>query len=484
MDWEGLQQFFVMHGENQDRREGRPGRGMFGTGKSAAFGVGETLRVRTVRAGRRSQVVLGRTDIEAMRSGDPVPVKTIEREVTTDEPNGTEVIVEGIRLRRLDQAKVIRYVEQHLARWQDRGAQVFVNNRPCEVAEPEVNWERLFRPDASLAAVVGNVELRVRVARAPLDEDSRGIAVFSNGNWHENTLAGAEGKDCAQYVFGEIDVPALESDQSLPRAFDMSRSMRLNPENRIVRALYAFIGPCIEEVRKELARAERERRESEEAKKLARQADEIADLLNQDFREFQRQVAAARGRPSVAPGLSGVKAGLAEDDLMTNGQLFPAAEVSTEGGPGADGDSGGSGGSPRMLEPLLERRPADGERRGDPAAPRSRRGTGGGFRVRFDAVGRSEKRAVYVAAERTIVVNLDHPQIAAAKGAGTVEQTPFRRLALEVALTEYAVALAQLLAGSDELVEPSEALYHVRDSIDRLSRKAATLFREGAFPPV
>ena len=80
------------------------------------------------------------------------------------------------------------------------------------------------------------------------------------------------------------------------------------------------------------------------------------------------------------------------------------------------------------------------------------------------------------------MVNLDHRQIAAAKGAGTVEQTPFRRLALEVALTEYAVALAQLLAGSDELVEPSEALFHVRDTIDRLSRKAAALFQDGALP--
>src|SRR6058998_12 len=35
MDWEGLKNFFVMHGENIDRKEGRAGRGRFGTGKSA-----------------------------------------------------------------------------------------------------------------------------------------------------------------------------------------------------------------------------------------------------------------------------------------------------------------------------------------------------------------------------------------------------------------------------------------------------------------
>src|SRR6266705_2449812 len=49
MDWDGLQNFFVMHGENVDRKGGRPGRGRFGTGKSAGFGIGDGLRGTTVR---------------------------------------------------------------------------------------------------------------------------------------------------------------------------------------------------------------------------------------------------------------------------------------------------------------------------------------------------------------------------------------------------------------------------------------------------
>ncbi len=476
MDWQGLQQFFVMHGENQDRRQGRPGRGMFGTGKSAAFGIADSLRVRTVNGGRRSEVLLHRRNVETMVSGDRVQVETVEQEVQTDQPNGTEVFVEDIRLRRLDLAKVVRYVERHLARWRDRGARVFVNNRLCTVAEPEVNWERCFRPTTALAAAIDDVELRVRVARAPLDEESRGVAVYSSGNWHENTLAGADAKECAQYIFGDIDVPRLESDLSLPPAFDMSRSMRLNPENRIVRSLYAFLGPCIEEVRRELVRVERERRETEEAKKLARQADEIAELLNEDFREFRRQVAAARGRPFAAPGADAAASDTPDAELLGPGQSTPGTEVA--GALAAEGDGVGSGGPRRSLEPVLERQSA-GDARGNPAEPRPRQGTGG-FGVRFDNVGQSERRAKYVEGERTIVVNLDHPQIAAAQGAGTVEQSSFRRLALEVALTEYAVALAQLLASSEELVEPSEALFHVRETIDRLSRKAAAVFREDA----
>ena len=38
-----LHRYFQMHGENLDRKQGRPGRGFFGTGKSAAFGIASEL---------------------------------------------------------------------------------------------------------------------------------------------------------------------------------------------------------------------------------------------------------------------------------------------------------------------------------------------------------------------------------------------------------------------------------------------------------
>jgi len=56
MDWEGLQNFFVMHGENIDRKQGTGGRGRFGTGKSAALGIADLMRITTVKNQKRSQV--------------------------------------------------------------------------------------------------------------------------------------------------------------------------------------------------------------------------------------------------------------------------------------------------------------------------------------------------------------------------------------------------------------------------------------------
>src|SRR5262245_57573752 len=60
-----LEHYFQMHGENLDRKQGRPGRGYFGTGKSAAFGIADQLTITTVRNGLRSKVRLTKKDIEA-----------------------------------------------------------------------------------------------------------------------------------------------------------------------------------------------------------------------------------------------------------------------------------------------------------------------------------------------------------------------------------------------------------------------------------
>jgi len=259
MDWAGLQNFFVMHGENIDRKEGRPGRGRFGTGKSAVFGIASMLRITTVRNKKRSTVELSRGDIEKMTSEDPIPVRKIEKEVATNQPNGTIVEIEGVHLRSLDQAGIIHYIERHLARW-PKNATVFVNNHECEFQEPPVKEEKGFSAAGPEKNVLGDVELVIKVSKAPLEQELRGISIFSNGVWHETTLAGSENKEMAQYIFGEIEVPKLDEDKSPIAPFDVSRSMRLNPENQIVRALYAFIGQKVEEVRRALAEEDKKRK--------------------------------------------------------------------------------------------------------------------------------------------------------------------------------------------------------------------------------
>jgi len=478
MDWEALRNFFIMHGENQDRREGRPGRGRFGTGKSAAFGIADTLRVTTIRNKKRSIVELKRKSIESMTAEDPIPVAVVERDAPTSQLNGTLVQIEGVHLRSLDQAGIIRYIERHLAHW-SKNVTVFVNNHECEVSEPPISRTLSFKPTPELARQLGDVDLVVKVAKAPLDEDLRGVSIFSNGVWYETTLAGLEGREMSQYIFGEFEVPALDEYSGPIAPFDMSRSMQLNPHNPVVLAIYTFLGQSIEQVRRELAEADKQRRADEDAKRLQNEADAIAQIINEDFRDFRQKLARVRARASGTTDNieTDVLHATLEGSLLFKGGTELGNRISDEGAPGATGGKGGRGGEPRDLFPVLERA-EEGSETGRPVEHEEsqQRTTRGGFQVKFDNLGEAEFRGKYVRDERTIYINLDHPQIAAARGNVATSDPSFMRLAYEVAFAEYAIALSSELASSDEYLEPSDAIIDIREAINRLAVRGAHLY--------
>jgi hypothetical protein len=128
--------------------------------------------------------------------------------------------------------------------------------------------------------------------------------------------------------------------------------------------------------------------------------------------------------------------------------------------------------------PLLDPKP-DGERIGAAtggagAAKRSR----GGFSVEFEHLGESDYRAKYVPEHRAIYVNLDHAQVAAALAEREPSDPVFRRLAYEVALTEYALALARELDARRWFSDTGDALFEIRDTIDRVAKLAAALYAD------
>jgi len=480
MAWEGLANFFVMHGENIDRKEGKGGRGRFGTGKSAAFGIAGTLRITTVSNGKRSVVELRRADLDAASDGDPVPVRPIERETVVDQPDGTVVNIEDVHLRALDQAGVVKYIERHLARW-PKGATVIVNNHECEYLEPAVErTETIDAPD-ELKGILGSAQLILKISKTPLDEDLRGISILSNGVWHETTLAGSTGREMAEFIFGEIDVPLLDEDESMPPAFDASRSMKLNPDNPLVQAVYAFIGPPIEAVRKKLVEANREFKASEDAKRLQEEASKIESIINKDFDAFRQKLQKVRAA-TVGAGFDvseeeSDRGGSGTDDFLFGGEE-PANVTSETGEVGTtqDGDGSKGDGQPRRLNPIVEP-DGEGATRGHREAkgadkPRRR----GGFSIEFDNLGTESARAEYVSEKRTIYVNLEHPQIEAAKRNRGIEDPVFKRLAYEVAFSEYAVALAVELENRGEYIDPSDPIVDIRETLNRVARQAAELY--------
>lgn len=479
MDAAGVNNFFTMHGQNLDRLAGKAGRGMFGTGKSAAFGIADKLTLRTIRNGVRNTVTLSRNDIEREgRKGNvaTIPVTTVEHDVKTSEANGTTILVQDIGVR-IDVPSVIAFLQRHLAHAR-KDAEIIVNGHPIEYEEPSYRDVYAFTPSGELVQKLGNVTLTVKVATAPLDEAHRGVDITSQGVWFETTLGSVTGQPMSQYLFGELDVPKLiEETQGPCPAFNMTRDMSLNMENDLVQAIHAFIGAHLDEIRRRLVDEDKKRRASEEARKLQAQADSIAQLLNSDFNEYsgklQRIRAAVSGTTRDAGPDTQLKPG---GDIFTSmiGGDDPVEVQSEEGAIGGEGQQKGHGGNSEREQAPMVAPSENGDPLGKTAkAKPSERASRGGFQVKYDYLGADQYRAVYDRDTRTIWINLDFPQISEAKSREGTESPDFRRLSNEIAITEYAIAISQELVRVSEYNDPTDYIFEIRQTINRINRRAA-----------
>jgi hypothetical protein len=130
-------------------------------------------------------------------------------------------------------------------------------------------------------------------------------------------------------------------------------------------------------------------------------------------------------------------------------------------------------GRPREHDPF-------GEGRGDSVAPpeeRPRRRRAGGFSIEWDNAGPDAPRSNYIESELIILINLDHPEIAAAYSAGDTSPL-FRMLVFEAAAQEYSYATAYQQLDDDPSMDGSDALQYVRQTIDLLTREVAEVISD------
>lgn len=169
--------------------------------------------------------------------------------------------------------------------------------------------------------------------------------------------------------------------------------------------------------------------------------------------------------------------GMSEEAGLIPGAQEPAEIISPIGYPGSEGGSRTGGKETRTLKPQLSPAPPEAVKRGQPAGGKDGRGMArGGFHVEFKPMGTDEGRALYVSDERTIYINIDHPQLVAAKGADSIEAPVFQRLSYEIAFSEYAIALAHELNQNDEFIDTSDPIVSIRETINRIARKSADLY--------
>ena len=471
-----LQRYFQMHGENLDRKQGRPGRGYFGTGKSAAFGLANSLTITTIRDQRLSKVRLTRKDILARPDGDEIPVQVLEQEAKMPSPNGTLVEIEDVFIKHIDIGSVIRHIERHIAHWPD--AAVIVNNHECEFMEPDINREiRIATKGTEYERLLGDTTLVIKVGKSPLEDELRGIAILSSGVWYETTLAGCERKPFAEYLFGAFDVPTLGTNQSAVPAFDMSRSMKLNPRNEVVAEILRMVGVNLEAIRKELEKQDRERRQTEEQRRLQQQASKIAQLINDHFKEWSAKLKKTMAKAGTGKDLlSSKEKTVAEESATIFGDELPGIILGAERGDVPQPGPPGPGPAPFIPKVKLDDDSQERVAKKETGAPKN--SSVGGFNVAFEKLGVNEKRAKYDRDTRTIFINLEHPRIAveakSVSGQAPVDDPNFLRMAYEIAFTEYAIVLGQELSNINYYLDPQDALVDIRQNLDELSKAFAS----------
>lgn len=480
MSSKDLAHFFRMHGENLERLAGRTGRGKFGTGKSAAFGIANVLRVDTVCNGKQNVVSLTRQMIEKSGGGE-IPLQWEVKDETVDDPNGTTVSILDINLDRVKRASIIEYVERHLQAFRAAAPAVAIDDHVCSYREPATAETLKFEPTGAQRELLGDVQLVIKIACAPLPQGEQGITVTSGlGNLVAIERAGIEAKEFGNYLFGEIDVPALEKHASPIEPYDPTRSLQLNPQHPVVAVLLGFIGSKLEEVRASLVRRSKEARKTEQARRLAMEADKIAQILNDDFRKISdrlHEIRAASSRRGAAQAQFGAQDTDEGTDDWVRGTKTPGfiLKPNPEKNPTPP--------KPPRPEPPQVQSGGWPDNQADNAVDPvggsngKRRRPQGGFRVEYKNLGKAEERSLYDPPTLTILINLDHALVLAALGDGNVEDTAFRRLSYEIAFSEYAMGLGYEISKQDPNIPADDLLYEVRSTLNRISTAAVALYR-------
>lgn len=472
MDEEGLKHFFQMHGENLDRKRGFHGRGKFGTGKSAAFGIADKLTVKTIRNGLESKVELSLANIKKSLDGREIPVNVMHVNKNTDEPSGTLIYIEGINIQ-INRNRIIEYIERHLTAFKHLKPEVIINDHVCEIREPAISESHKFSVTDEEKKVLGDVELIVNVAKAPLEQIDLGIQVFSNpGVLVGIETGGVDKKEMGTFLFGEITVPALESFDTTIEPYNLSRDMRLNSNHPVVKLLQPFIGASLDKVRKLLVKRLEEEKKSDQAKRLLEIGKKISDLLNEDFETVEMRInnaisqTASNGKGASRFGVNGL--GDESNDFYIAGDLL-LGKVAESTPPLKANANPKDRDSPEI--PNAGDIEDNGEDKVAPAGGSNGRSRPkGGFSVEYRSLGIEERRSKYVPQERLILINLDHPFIKSVKDRYVDNDEEFTRLTIDVAFSEYAIALVSEQAQFDIGMIASDALYEVRDRLDKVSR--------------
>jgi len=460
-------------------------RGLFGTGKSAAFGIGNALIIDTVKAGRRNVVRLAR---EALVPGlDRVPIERLLTEQPVALPDGTTVIIDKLKVKRVKMESVRKFLRRRVG-IQLRTHDIIVEGEKLEYSQPEHEKEWSFDCPAALRELLGEVKLWLWLSKQELEQEEGGIAILASGystEFYDSLKAGS----WSSRLFGEIDVPLLDSEDAIP-TFDNTRSS-LNRDNDRVANLLRWIDQSVAQSVAELEAEAKTRLTKAETERLEIIANELAELLNDDFADIiteLEQKPPIGGTGSLQSGIEerteGIVTLIKDERGETRATLDDQGNVillesHPEGGGGGRGIGmndvvkGPDIGLPE--EPERGKRTEGGHLARETVTEGEKRKRRGGFKIEYVHEGPDAFRARWVREEMTIKLNLDYPELSIFRD---IQDPRFKALSGEIAIAEYAIAAVNLEVENgyaDVNDRASDALIEYRRTITRLGKKIALL---------
>ena len=466
-----LENFFTISGENLARKGIQKSwmkRGIFGTGKTAAFGIGNNLIVETTKNGLKNSYQLSREAIEnSPQDAQTIPLENLIKNKKTSEPNGTTVTIEGLNIN-IKADKVIRKIEREIAPLRQYDVQIAVNNHICEFKQLNIIKAYEFESSRAIKERYGDFKLIVEVSKTPLDEGEKGIKVMCNNHIIGLEDCGISSKECGNQITGKVDIPELEEPINNVNPFNQTRSHKLNVHHQGVKELIMFMGPKLEIIRKELIDDKNKERDSTQNKKLSAITDQLSEKFNKQWNDLKRQLNEIRVGSNaknvnsffIEPGddedLVGLTGG---EDILAVGHEVREGEDSSINPP---------------IDPAEKEliRDDEGEKTATETSGNKVQRRRGGFMVDHDDLGSDEHRSIYSKEELKIIINTEHPSVASCLKSCNydVENIVFKRLLFEIAFREFEHAIAQEMISDNDMYPPSDLLYEMRVHYDKIAR--------------
>ena len=474
--------FLVLHQENVERAKGKIGRGEFGTGKIAALGIGEILRVRTVRNKKINEFEINRSDCDAAVSEKEVKVHWIKSNQNTSEKNGTIIDILKFRQKRKININSIKEFLQSKTLTEtvyEHKIKLFLQAEELKKKEIPFSKEIKVNIDEELKSILGDTELTIKVASRRLEDGERGVKVFTKGIYKafiKNPPAKYN-----EFIFGDCTCDKLIDENQDPPIFDSSRREELQEDNELAQKFKGFVLQEIDKVRKSLEKEANAKKDKETEEALKKEAEKMREFFNSDYKEqeleLQKRTAKAKGnidkKDKDLPSLGETKIVVGKDFNVNIVEGDENAGVHEGGGNGG----GGGGDRPGREGGKLVKTEGESRYQGKERQSKKRK-SGGGFDIDFENAGPDSYRAKYEDATRKILINLDHPYLTKIEkmAGGDRKSTKYMRPAWEAAAFEYAVAMTTLKGASNLLDDTlTDGVIEMQQRVDKLLRKMTAL---------